>query len=82
MNSARPTSAKLDVSDFEDDFKRHGLNMFAVCSYSSFKDVLSGVEMSERPEWFQDLIESDAPSLMQITTAQRKSFVVPNIVAV
>ena len=73
MNSSRPVSAKVEVSTFEQDFKRHGLNMFALCSYPSFKEVLSGVECAERPEWFQDVIESDAPSQMQISTAQRKS---------
>jgi len=71
MNSTRPFSAKVEVSVFEEDFKRHALNKFALCSYSSFKEMLSGVDVADRPDWFQDVIESDAPSSTQISTAKR-----------
>ena len=57
MNSARPASVKVEVSAFEEIFKRHGLNIFALCSHPSFKEALAGAEVGDHLERFQDVIE-------------------------
>ena len=69
MNSTRPDSAKVTVSQFQEDMDKHQLNCFAVMTSNNFKEVLSTVDENERPEWFQDIIESDPPSQAQLVRA-------------
>ena len=72
MNSTRPQSAKVGVSQFHEDMDKHQLNQFAVMSSANFKEVLLGVDENDRPEWIQDIIESDPPSEAQLLRAGSK----------
>ena len=73
MNSTRPESAKVSVPDFHEDMEKHQLNPFAGMSAANFKEVLQGVYEKDCPEWFQDIIESDAPSEAQLLRAGSKT---------
>ena len=75
MNSTRPQSEQVPEAEFFDGLKRHGINRFALKSYENFVQCLAPVALDERPDWFNDLIESDAPSLKQIKKLESKSFV-------
>ena len=72
MNSTRPQSAKVGVPQFHEDMDKLQLNQFAVMSSANFKEVLLGVDENDRPEWIQDIIESDPPSEAQLLRAGSK----------
>ena len=72
MNMTRPDSHKVSVDQFEDDLSRLSINRLALTASSTFRDMLVAVPSEDRPDWFNDIIESDAPSRIQIMRAESK----------
>ena len=66
MNSTRPESDQVPEDEFFSGLKKQGIDPHALSSYENFVECLTPVPLDERPDWFNDLIESDPPSLKQI----------------
>ena len=73
MNSTRPEADQVCEDEFGSGLKKHGIDQHALTSYECFVESLKTASIDERPDWFNDLIESDPPSSKQIKNFESKS---------
>ena len=62
--------AKIDENEFNLEMTNNDINPDTICSFFAFKGVLEKVGDSEKPEWMDDFIQSDEPS-MSVTSVKK-----------